>query len=344
MEQMLRAALTQRTLQLERRRTNIGAEQPDDMVMGPDDMKEIFNTWRKDVRSWMRPSTLTNYDYWVGQGRQQRAHQTAKSAFNTYLFQLSGCKFLLHKFIELPIISLSLTGGVGQPARHLGTHLGDLVLAFEEHKKPPEYQDAVKRSQALQAHQHRLSCEIWWAQWNYTQGRKLSIQKAAGLIECSDLDADQQQLLKDFETRHSADALDKLLAQKKTPYRGAGAEAIGLEEEEENIAMHAEGGHFAVEATSESSFVEQELQGWFGHSMSAVCHHPRSAFVQLFWVTACRACYPTNDCEHHFYPEVSERLNNKSETGGQECLLSLQLTGILRRVCSVPNFMHVFFE
>ena len=44
------------------------------------------------------------------------------------------------------------------------------------------------------------------------------------MIEYSDLDADQQQLIEDFETRRSGAVLDNLLAQKKTPYKGAGAE------------------------------------------------------------------------------------------------------------------------
>ena len=44
------------------------------------------------------------------------------------------------------------------------------------------------------------------------------------MIEYSDLDADQQQLIEDFETRRSGAGLDNLLAQQKTPYKGAGAE------------------------------------------------------------------------------------------------------------------------
>ena len=222
MEEMLRAAQEQRELQLKRLRTDIVPIR--DMVMGPDDMKKIFNTWRKNVRSWMRSSSLEKYDGFVERGNNQAAHLLAKKIFNTHLFQLSGCKFLLHKFIELPIISLSSEGGVGEPARVLGIHLCDLVLAFEDHKKTRQYEEAVKRSRASHAHRQRLSREIWWAQWNYTQGRKLSIQKDAGVIEYSDLDADQQQLIEDFETRRSGAVLDNLLAQKKTPYKGAGAE------------------------------------------------------------------------------------------------------------------------
>ena len=59
MEEMLRTAQRQRMLHLQRR--GFSAEQPDDMAMDSEDMKEIYNSWRKDVRSWMAPSTLKNY-------------------------------------------------------------------------------------------------------------------------------------------------------------------------------------------------------------------------------------------------------------------------------------------
>ena len=96
MEEMLRVPEHRRRLHL------ISAGQPDDTVMGSEDMKIIYNTWRKDVQSWMRPSTLEMYYWWLGERRNQQAHRFAARFFNTYLFQLSGCKFLLHKLIKLP--------------------------------------------------------------------------------------------------------------------------------------------------------------------------------------------------------------------------------------------------
>ena len=174
--------------------------------------------------SWMRPSTLEKYYWWLGERRNQKAHQIAKHAFNLYLFQLSGCKFLLHKFIELPIIFFSRGGNVGDPARRMGTHLNDLLIAYDAHKETEEYQNAVERSRRRAAGRCRLSHDIRWMQYALAQGRKLSIQKNAGDIDIFDLDTDQQQLIEDFETRRSRDALDKLLAQKKLPYRGTGSE------------------------------------------------------------------------------------------------------------------------
>jgi len=169
----------------------------------------------------MNASTLKRYRR---TRKPQAAHQIAKSSFSTMLHLVSGCKFLFHKFIELPIISQSATSSVGQPARERGTHLGDLVIAFEAHKETKEYRAAVRQSNGARRARHRVSQEIWWTQWAHTQGRKLFAQKKAGEIDVKDLDHDQQQMLKDFETGRSVAALDELLAQKKNPYKGVGAE------------------------------------------------------------------------------------------------------------------------
>jgi hypothetical protein len=187
-------------------------------VMSPEHMKQIWNTWRKDAGSWMRPSSKRHYDWCVEQRLRKNAHDLLHSSFSTYLFQLSGCKFLLHKFIELPIISSSF-GSAAFPA----AQLVDLVNAFEDHKKAKDYRKAVEDSQGREAGRSRLSRQIRLAQWEYARGRNLSMQK---VIEFSDLDAYQQQLIDNFKSGHSADKLDRLLAQKKTPYRGAGAEVL----------------------------------------------------------------------------------------------------------------------
>ena len=172
MEELLRAAKKRRELHMERlRRRGVHIGVHNDMHMDPvNDMKEIYNTWRQDVQSWMRPSTLDTYKEHERNHRWQKAHQLGKTAFSTYLFHLSGCKFLLHKLIELPLISLSSAGSAERPA----AILTELIDAYEEHKKTQQYQDAVRVAGQHQAGQLRLSRQVWWAQYNYTQGRKLS--------------------------------------------------------------------------------------------------------------------------------------------------------------------------
>jgi len=78
-----------------------------------------------------------------------------------------------------------------------------------------------------QAGQLRLSQKVWWAQYNYSQGRKLSCLIRDTDINFYDLAPWKQKLVEEFDTRRSANALDRALEQKsfrQQPYRGAGTE------------------------------------------------------------------------------------------------------------------------
>ena len=171
----------------------------------------------------MRPSTLADYQKLQRNNHNQEAHQLGKKAFSTYLFQLSGCKFLLHKLIEFPLIAAIFDGvrSAVPPAVLLTTLLND----YERHKKSKAYEIAVKRSQNQQG-EETLSRKLWWAQHNYAQGEKLSDMVGDGDVNFDDLD-ESQQLVHDFDTRRLKKTLDEALEQqafKQQPYRGAGAE------------------------------------------------------------------------------------------------------------------------
>ena len=60
------------------------------------------NAWRSDVESWMHSRTLALYEE---ASSRLEAHQLAKSRFSTYLFHLSGYKFLLKALIMHPVIA-----------------------------------------------------------------------------------------------------------------------------------------------------------------------------------------------------------------------------------------------
>ena len=214
MEMLLEAAFHQRELQLHRLRNS--AEQPvvtDDRHMTDEDMKDIYNTWRKDVESWMKDSTLVKHQHLEQRGKRHLAQQLEKSCFSSYLFQLSGCKFLLHRLIELPIRN------VEQPT----ALLEDLIYAYEIHKTTAEYRKTVERSQKNQIGQMRLSHEIWWAQQRYYEGRKLAHGVRDGTVDFYKLAWSEQKDVEDFDTGRSAKEMDRLLKQKRPPYRGSGS-------------------------------------------------------------------------------------------------------------------------
>ena len=70
------------------------------------------------------------------------------------------------------------------------------------------------------ADQQRLSHQIWWAQYNYTQGRRLSDQVCEKTVKFDDLTYNEQWLVEEFDSRRSARALDDLKALRRTPYLG----------------------------------------------------------------------------------------------------------------------------
>ncbi len=129
-------------ISLERRRTIAeAAGLTDEQLLQhratPSEMKELYNTWRRDVRAWMSTDNQEKYFDLLDANRSQRAHQLGKQCFTTYCFQVSGCRFLLGKLIELPIISTA--------SRNLATVLRQLLQDLEDHKKSDEYKVAVKR-------------------------------------------------------------------------------------------------------------------------------------------------------------------------------------------------------
>ena len=95
--------------------------------------------------------------------------------FSTYLFQISGCKFLLGKLIELPLIC----GATSDTAEVVAQLLQD----FEAHKQTDQYKAAVSRSEKRAEDQQKLSREIWWAKYDLERGRVLSTKVSEGLAK-----------------------------------------------------------------------------------------------------------------------------------------------------------------
>jgi len=72
----------------------------------------------------------------------------------------------------------------------------------------------ARKNKEHQVGQLRLSQQIRWAQYDYSQGRKLSDMVKDNTRKSDDLTANEQQLVEDFETRSSAKKLDELMGQK----------------------------------------------------------------------------------------------------------------------------------
>ena len=107
-EQLLEACETRRELHRQKLAEKLRRYQEEDMRMDPTtDVTEILNTWRWDVETWMKSSTLEKYRQYQKNGKRNDAQQLGKKSFSTYTFHLSGRKHLLHKLLELPVIAMS---------------------------------------------------------------------------------------------------------------------------------------------------------------------------------------------------------------------------------------------
>ena len=229
METLLRVVLNQRQLHLNRLRLRgheSGYVSVHDMKVDPVwGMKEIYNTWRANVGSWMQYGTLATYN---NHKDQQAAHQIAHRAFHTYLFHLSGNKFLLHKLLELPLIRAPQRA---RPRHSLSTEradmLNNLFVSYDMHKQDDAYKTAVARNEEHRADQLRLSSQIWWAQYNYSQGQRLSDSVAGGTCNFFELTPEERQMVEDFDGGRADRRLETVLdmkARKPKPYRGHGTE------------------------------------------------------------------------------------------------------------------------
>ena len=180
-------------------------------------MKETMNNWRTDVRAWMSTDNQEQYFDLLNANRNQEAHQLGKQCFPTYCFHVSGCRFLLDKLIELPIICAA--------SRNTATVLRQLLQDLEDHKQTDAYKAAVKRSEARSHEQEKLCRAIWWAKSNLERGRLLSTKVAQGTVEWPSLSSEDQKRVEDFDYRKAPKSLSDLEARKSPVYRGTHVEA-----------------------------------------------------------------------------------------------------------------------
>jgi hypothetical protein len=220
MEMMLREVLEQRKLhiaRLNKRAPSLSIlDSMTTLKFTEDDMKEIMNTWRLDVGSWMQASTLARYNV------SPKWHQIGKSAFSTFLQQLSGCKFLLRRLIASPLLAEG--AGVAQPgAVENPQTLRELTQEWIAHKNSEEHNKAVQSSQPRRD-QEKLSKRLHQAQVWCKQGAKLCRQVKDSSVDWCELSENQQQMVEDYEARRSTKILDDLFKEKREaqPYRGAG--------------------------------------------------------------------------------------------------------------------------
>jgi len=214
LENLLRICLGKREYLVQKAGIDI-RELPTYVASG-EELRNLMNDWRDDVESYMQPEKQEIYRKLIQEGRNQDAHQLKKSVFSTYQFHISGCKYLIGKLIELPI--LHDNGG----AIHA---ISQLLDDFQKHKDTPQYKDAVKRSREKAEGEKRLSNQLWWAKYWLHQGENLSTRVREAKVSLLDLSQEDQQLVKAYDDGKLERALRDLKIQQCAPYLGTHVEA-----------------------------------------------------------------------------------------------------------------------
>ena len=110
------------------------------------DMKNMFNNWRKDVGEWMHEHNRKEYEYLKSGDKKSSEHALGKRAFNKYLFQLCGDKFLLQKLIQLPLVRDPNSAAPPMTSQQFATSLAKFISHLHAHYDEPRYKAAAKKT------------------------------------------------------------------------------------------------------------------------------------------------------------------------------------------------------
>ena len=171
-------------------------------------MKTIYNTWRADVRSYMKRSTLEEYAFLS----YTEAHDKEKKVHQAHMFLVSGCNWLLRQFLRFPLVYGSTHTETRTGAR---CGWGHLLRAFEEHKGSKQYRNAVENSQRKGQDHVRLSQQIRGARHYHEQGKIISFKVRNRVIDFSELPESEQELSQDYEAGRSWAKTNALLQQQE---------------------------------------------------------------------------------------------------------------------------------
>ena len=177
----------------------------------------MWNTWRWDVESWMNEKNLAIY-YELQKCSWNKAQQMGKKLFNVFQFDLSGCKYLLRKLIQLPIIAqcnATSSDSAEQPASIMAW-----LEEFRVHKESDEYKAAVAQPQRKAEEHKRLSQQICEAQRLVGVGKALSERAQNG--EWENLQPWQQNLVEEYDGLKLERNLKALLQERTPRYKGFG--------------------------------------------------------------------------------------------------------------------------
>ena len=219
MEWLLETAAKRRKRVLERLRHSAAQPVLDmEHEIADKDMQNMYNDWRWDVNSWMNEEKRKIYND-LRWNRPEDASQFAKEAFDIYLLQLAGSKFLLYKVIQLPIIAqcnATPSDSAEQPAS-LMKCINDLHFYIQT----DDYKASIRIEQKRTQDDRRLNEKICYRNWWLARGKEYSMRAQNG--EDSQLKKWERKLANEYDDGKLERCLKDLLNQRTRRYRSFGA-------------------------------------------------------------------------------------------------------------------------
>ena len=187
-----------------------------------------YNEWERNVDSWMREDNLQKHYDLLETGQNQKAHQLAHKAFNSYRLHLAGSKYLLQMLLQLPILSQC---SAPQPVSVEVSALMKGIADLQNHKQTPEYQSAVAQSKKRVDADRRLSQQIWQQSKQLAKAQQLA--RKAKRCWWDDLTQEEQGLVIAHDDGRLERSLQNLMSQKALqkplPYKGVAACVANLQ-------------------------------------------------------------------------------------------------------------------
>ena len=144
--------------------------------------------------------------------KPQEARQKKRSVFSTYVFQVAGCKWLMHQLLRFPVVcdpTQAPSSSAQRPAWN------QLLREFEEHKRSVEYRAAVEDSQRKGDDHVRLSQRMCKARFEHEMGKRISFRVRHEHLDWHSLTPDDQKLVEYYDYGWSAKTIQKLIDEKE---------------------------------------------------------------------------------------------------------------------------------
>ena len=192
--------------------------------------------------------------YDLQRSHSHEAQQMGKRLFNVFQHDVSGCKYLLRKLIQLPIIA-QCNATPSDSAEQLASIM-TWIEEFRVHMESVDHKAAVEQSRKKAEDHQSLSKRICEAQWKVGCGKALSQRAKNG--DFDKLRKWEQNLVEEYDVGRLERKLKELLHQQTPIYKGFGVSVQPTVSPSSAVQPAASSSSAGQPAASSSSAIKSE--------------------------------------------------------------------------------------